>query len=136
MCEGCLRIKDDCLRVHPRSSTRVRCYTMCISRMPIGTPGKFVGTRRRRGSRLRGGARWDVWERWCPDDIWKRHRQTYREEARMALPGRASRFVAFVFTSWRPIPSLLLHLRAYHPDRKSRPSGVDSINASVGWQVG
>ena len=50
---SCLRIKDDCL--YPRSSTSVRCYTVCISRMPIGTPGKFVGTRGRRGSRLCGG---------------------------------------------------------------------------------
>lgn len=47
------------------------------------------------------GRRRGVGERWYPDDIWKRHRQTYREEARLALPTRTSRFVTFGFASRR-----------------------------------
>lgn len=37
-----------CTRLHPRSPTC--CNAMCISRMPIGTRGKFAGTRGRRGN--------------------------------------------------------------------------------------
>lgn len=122
-----------CMRLHPRLPT---CRdAMCISRMPIGTRGKFAGTRGRRGNRLwkgieeRGRARWGgVRERWCSDDIWKRHRQTYREEARVALPGRTPRFVAFVFASWCfPLPPIYVHIIL-----SGNPSGaVDFINTSL-----
>lgn len=69
------------------------------------------------------GRRRGVGERWYPDDIWKRHRQTYREEARLALPTRTSRFVTFGFASRRR-PFLLFRTEiTEHPlctDRSNR----------------
>lgn len=80
--------------------------------MPIGTRGKFAGSRRVENRGVSGEGRpGGVGERWYPDDIWKRHRQTYREEARLALPARASRFVAFELAS---APLAFPRTRAYH----------------------
>lgn len=53
-CEGRLRESKTTVYVYTYARQHV-CATMRISRMPIGTRGKFVGTRGRRGSRLRGG---------------------------------------------------------------------------------
>lgn len=42
------------VRVYVRTPTFIETCAVCINRMPIGTRGKFAGTRGRRGSRLRG----------------------------------------------------------------------------------
>lgn len=80
------------------------------------------------------GRRRGVGERWYPDDIWKRHRQTYREEARLALPTRTSRFVTFGFASRRR-PFLLFRAEiTEHPlcaDRSSLDLSVFQIIGST-----
>lgn len=138
-CGGCLQIKDDCLRVHPRSSTRAHRYAVCISWMPISTRSKFVGTRGRRGSRLlRGGAlgcSGKVVPRWymetSPADI-SRGGQGGIARARTAFCRLRIRFVAPLPSSY----SIYVHIiLTGNPNRPALISSTPQFAAEDGkWQ--
>lgn len=75
------------------------------------------------------GRRRGVGERWYPDDIWKRHRQTYREEAR---PGIANAHVAFCHLRIRVASAALSPIPT---EITEHPLCTDRSNGSIVFQI-